>query len=326
MAVRDEALRMLEGGKFRSGEEMAEALRMSRNAVWKAVEQLRRTGYEIEAVTNRGYRLVSPPEGLSAAEISRWLTTEHLGRELKIFGELDSTNNCAKRLAAAGASHGTVIIADFQSGGRGRRGRSFYSPRGSGIYLSCILRPDCRPERAAMLTSMAAVAAAEAVERLTDTAVFIKWVNDLYIGSKKICGILCEAGMDMESGCLDYAVVGIGVNVKRIDFPQELKDIASSVGNETGVVPDRNRLIAEILNRLEARYGELETGAFLEESRRRSNVIGREVTVTEGNRSYPARAVGIDGEGRLMIETSDGSAVLNYGEVSLKLSGKGTGR
>ena len=152
----------------------------------------------------------------------------------------------------------------------------------------------------------------------------IKWVNDLYLGDRKICGILSEAGLDMEAGRLEYAVVGIGINVKRMAFPPELREIATSVGNETGGDPDRNRLIAEILNGLEALYGSLETGDFLQESRERSNVIGRKVTVIEGGMTYPARALDIDSQGRLVIETENGTSCLNYGEVSLRIADRGT--
>ena len=322
MNNREKALRMLDGGGTVSGERMAEELGVSRNAVWKTVTQLRQDGYEIEAAPNRGYRLVSAPDRISAAGIRRWLTAKEFGRELEIHERLDSTNNRAKALAAGGAVHGTTVIADSQSGGRGRMGRSFFSPEHSGVYMTCVLRPDFAPEQAGLLTSMAAVATAQAVEGLAGADVKIKWVNDLYMGRKKICGILSEAGFGMETGRLDYAVVGIGVNVNRMEFPPELADIATSIGNETGAAPDRNRLAAEILNRLEALYPQMESGAFLEESRRRSNVIGREVTVIEGGRQYAARAIDIDGRGRLVVETEKGRAALGSGEVSLRLEEK----
>ena len=208
---------------------------------------------------------------LNETEIRRWLTAKEIGRELEIHERLDSTNNRAKALAAAGAPHGTAVIADSQSGGRGRLGRSFFSPEHSGIYLTVILRPDCAPEQASLLTSLAAVAAARAVEKVSGADVKIKWVNDLYLNGKKICGILTEAGLSPEGGRLAYAVTGIGINVGRMEFPPELRETATSIGNETGLAPDRNRLIAEVLNELEALYGSLETGTFLEESRRRSN-------------------------------------------------------
>ena len=214
------------------------------------------------------------------------------------------------------------MIADSQSGGRGRQGRSFYSPDHSGVYLTMILRPDCAPDQAGLLTSLAAVATARAVEKTANVKADIKWVNDLYISGRKICGILCEAGLGMEAGKLEYAVAGIGVNTARMQFPPELQEIATSIGNECGESPDRNRLIAEILNETEALLGDLETGHFLEESRRRSNVIGRTVTVIEGEKRYPAKAVDIDDQGRLVIETAEGQTRLNYGEVSLKLNEK----
>ncbi len=319
MAVREKALELLGTGETVEGAKLARELGVSRNAVWKVMNSLRQSGYEIEAVTNRGYRLVSSPDRLSAAEIRRWLNGPGAGRELEIHDLLDSTNNRAKALAAAGAAHGTAVIADSQSGGKGRLGRSFFSPEHAGIYLTVILRPDCAPDRAGLLTSLAAVAAARAVEKVSGADVKIKWVNDLYLNGKKICGILTEGGLGLEAGRLEYAAVGIGINVNRMEFPPELREIATSVGNETGTSPDRNRLIAEILNELDALYGDLETGAFLEESRRRSNVIGREVTVIEGGKKYPAKAVDIDGQGRLVIETEEGRTCLNYGEVSLKL-------
>ena len=327
MGKKERILELLGTGETVSGEQLARELGVSRNAVWKFMNQLRRSGYEIDAVTNRGYRLKSAPDMLSEAEIRRWLTAKEIGRDLEIHAKLDSTNNRAKALAAAGAPHGLTVIADTQSGGRGRMGRSFFSPEHSGIYLTCVLRPECPPEKAGLLTSLAAVAAARAVEKVSPEAeVKIKWVNDLYLGEKKICGILSEAGLGMEAGRLEYAVVGIGINVKKMAFPPELRDIATSIGNETGAEPDRNRLIAEILNELETLYGDLESGAFLAESRRRSNVIGRSVTVIEGGKTYPARAMDIDSQGRLVIETGTGRSCLNYGEVSLKLTEAGTER
>ena len=323
MTVREKALELLATGETVEGAQLARELGVSRNAVWKVMNSLRQNGYKIEAVPNRGYRLLSVPDRLNEAEIRRWLTTKVIGRELEIHEQLDSTNNRAKTLAAAGAPHGLAVVADAQSGGRGRLGRSFFSPEHSGVYLTVILRPDCAPERASLLTSLAAVAAARAVERVSGADVKIKWVNDLYLNEKKICGILTEAGLGLEAGRLEYAVTGIGINVNRMVFPPELREIATSIGNETGLATDRNRLIAEILNELERLYGDLETGAFLEESRKRSNVIGRRVTVIEGGRQYPALAEDIDSQGRLVIRTEEGEACLNYGEVSLKLTGRG---
>lgn len=258
---------------------------------------------------------------LDEKEIRRWLTAKTIGGGLEIHGLLDSTNNRAKALAAAGAPHGLAVVADAQSGGRGRLGRSFFSPGQAGVYMTVILRPDCAPDKAGLLTSLAAVAAARAAEKVSGADVKIKWVNDLYLNGRKICGILTEAGHAPEGGRLDWAVVGIGINAGRMTFPEELRDIATSIGNETGTAPDRNRLIAEVLNELDALYGDMETGAFLAESRKRSNVIGRTVTVIGGGRQYPAKAVDIDSRGRLVVETEEGRTCLDSGEVSLKLAG-----
>ncbi|MBR0368384.1 MAG: biotin--[Clostridia bacterium] len=310
---------LMEAREAVSGERLARRLGLSRNTVWKAIEQLRAEGYVVEAVTNRGYRLLSAPDLIREPEILKWTTASVIGRRLEAHARLDSTNLRAKQLAAQGAPHGYLVCADSQSSGRGRYGRSFFSPEHSGVYITYVLRPTLPAERAVMITSMAAVAVARAIEKLCDVDVKIKWVNDLYINDRKVCGILCEASLDFESGMLEYAVLGIGVNVARMDFPEELRDIATSIGNECGTCPSRSRLIAEISNALDALYGELETGGFMAESRRRSNVIGRDVTVLRGGERYAAHVMDIDDQGRLVIRTESGVSRVGSGEISIKL-------
>ena len=302
-----------------SGERMARRLGVSRNSVWKAIAQLRDEGYAIDAATNRGYRLVRAPERLTEPAIAQWLRTRVFARGMEIHEQLDSTNTRAKALAAAGAPHGFLVATESQSGGRGRFGRTFYSPEHAGVYVTYVIRPNMSAERATMITSMAAVAVARAIEALAPVDVEIKWVNDLYIGPRKVCGILCEASMDFESGCLEYAVLGIGVNVASMDFPSELAEIATSIENACGVKVSRSRLVAEISNQLEALYPQPETGGFMEESRRRSNVIGREVLVLRGDERIPAKALAIDDLGRLVVESDAGILRLASGEISLKL-------
>lgn len=320
MSTKNEVLRTLMGESAAlSGERLARRLGVSRNSVWKAIEQLRQEGYEIEAATNRGYRLVAAPNRVSVPEIEKYLTAGTIGARMELHGLLDSTNNRAKALAATGAPHGYLVIAESQSGGKGRMGRSFFSPEHSGVYITYVLRPKMLAERAVMITSMAAVAVARAIEALADVDVKIKWVNDLYINDKKACGILCEASLDFESGGLEYAVLGIGVNVTKMEFPPELQDIATSIENECGHAVSRSRLIAEISNQLEALYGQLATGEFMAESRARSNVIGRDVTVIRGEERFEARAVDIDDAGRLVIRTAEGISRVGSGEISLKL-------
>ncbi len=320
MSTKNEVLRTLMGeSEALSGEKLARRLGISRNSVWKAIEQLRQDGYEIEAATNRGYRLLSAPDRVSQPEIERYLTAQTIGRRMELHDALDSTNNRAKALAATGAPHGYLVIAESQSGGKGRMGRSFFSPKHTGVYITYVLRPQMLAERAVMITSMAAVAVAQAIEAVADVDVKIKWVNDLYIRGRKVCGILCEASVDFESGGLEYAVLGIGVNVGSMAFPPELADIATSVENECGHPVSRSRLVAEISNRLESLYGQLATGEFMAENRARSNVIGRDVTVIRGGERFEARALDVDDRGRLVIRTPSGVSRVGSGEISLKL-------
>lgn len=236
--------------------------------------------------------------------------------------EIDSTNSYLKVLAASGAPEGTVIIANRQSAGRGRLGRSFFSPEEKGIYMSILLRPSIELDRAVLITSMAAVAVARAMESVKGITAQIKWVNDVFINKKKVCGILTEAGLNPEKGMLDYAVLGIGVNVGRMEFPEELSGIATSVSNECGFEVSKEELAEEILRELEHLYPTLQDGSFLEESRQRSILLGKDILVldalAEGG-SYPAKAVDLNELGNLVIERDGVKQVLNSGEVSIRL-------
>lgn len=318
--IKDEVLRqLLDSSEAISGSTLARNLGVSRNAVWKAIESLRAEGYDIQAATNRGYTLAAGADVLNRVEIARWLKEGEIGTPMEIYDEIDSTNNRAKQLAMQGAAHGTVVLARQQTVGRGRFGRKFFSPENSGVYISFVLRPSLPAERAVMITSMAAVAVARAMERVADVKASIKWVNDVYLGTKKACGILCEAGLDFESGQMQYVVAGIGVNVGRMDFPPELREIATSISNECGRDISRSRFCAELINEMNALYPQLESGAFMAESRARSNVIGRDIVVLRGEERYPATAVDIDDRGNLLVRREDGSeAVLQSGEISVR--------
>ena len=256
---------------------------------------------------------------LTLPEIRRWLAPGEIGSEIEIHPEIDSTNNRAKELAIRGVAHGTAVLALRQSAGRGRFGRNFYSPDDSGIYISFILRPDISADRAVMLTAMAAVAVARAMEKVADVQASVKWVNDVYLGTKKACGVLCEAGLDFENGKMQYVVAGIGVNVGPMEFPEELGQIATSISNECGQRISRSRFCAELINELNALYPQLESGAFMAEYRSRSNVIGKEVFVLRGDERYSAHVEDIDDEGSLVVRTSDGQLqTLHSGEISLR--------
>ena len=236
--------------------------------------------------------------------------------------ETDSTNRYLKELAVKGAAEGTVIIANRQSAGRGRLGRSFFSPEEKGIYMSILLRPEIPLERSVLITSMAAVAVARAIEHVCGITAKIKWVNDIFLNNKKACGILTEAGINAVTGTLDYAVLGIGINVGFMKFPEELKKIATSISNECGFVVSKEVLIDEVLKELEEWYPTLLDGSFLEESKKRSLLLGKEILVLDERvqgGSYPAKAVDINELGNLIIEREGSIQVLNSGEVSIRV-------
>lgn len=254
-------------------------------------------------------------DNVTEAAIRRHLRTAVFGRDLQVAEVLPSTNTTARELAQNGAPEGTVVVAAAQTAGRGTRSRAFFSPQG-GVYMSIILRP--READGCLITSCAAVAVARAIERLCPLTVQVKWVNDLYVGGRKLCGILTEAGFALDNN-LDYVVLGIGVNVAAVEFPPDIADIATSLGNE-GCAVDRNTLIAAILEEWEAAYAAIGSGAFLAESRARSCVLGQRVTVTRGAEQFTATARDINDRGHLLVETDDGNTVtLLSGEVSIRI-------
>ncbi len=316
MALKDDILSELTANGFVSGEYIAEKYFVSRNGVWKAVKKLRDEGYDIEAVTNKGYRLVSELNKISEGAIRSGLNSDW---SFVILDEAVSTNNYAKELAVSGKKENTAVIAETQSGGRGRLGRVFYSPKGDGLYMSLLVRPSMPVADATFITSYTAVAVAKAIEKLCGHEVNIKWVNDIYMNGKKVCGILTEAGFDFEGGTLDYAVIGIGINVLGGEFPDELKTIATSIEKESGEKISRNALAAEIMNNLSNIAEGITSKEYLKIYRQKSNVIGKPVHVTYGNETFDAEAVDIDDNAALVVKTKDGLRTLNSGEVSIKL-------
>ncbi len=248
--------------------------------------------------------------------IRRHLHTAVFGKTLIVEPLLPSTNTTARALAQDGAAEGTVVVAAAQSAGRGTRSRPFFSPQG-GVYMSLILRP--RAEDAGLITSCAAVAVARAIERLCPLTVHIKWVNDLYCGTRKLCGILSEAGFNPADNSLGYVVLGIGVNVAAGDFPPDIAMSATSLGNE-GYTVDRPALIAAILEEWENLYASIGKRTFLAENRCRSCILGKHISVCHGDEPFEARAVAITDEGHLLVETCTKEQILlKSGEVSIKM-------
>ncbi len=328
MATKNLVLERLEKerGSLLSGNELAKALGVSRNAVWKAIKELQKEGYRIDSQTNGGYRLREDNDILSAAGIAPYLRADIEPANIQVFPSLNSTNDLAKEKALAGAAAGTVIIAEEQTKGKGRMGRSYYSPAGAGVYLSMILRPKLAGSQALLLTTGVAVAAAQAIEELWDCQVKIKWVNDLYVEGKKIAGILTEAATNWETGIVDYVVLGVGINVKssREGFPLELVHKAGVLCQETSGLL-RNPLAAALINHIWQMARDLEeqpeltASGLISEACRRSCVLGKQVLIEGYEGLEQAKAVDINELGFLIVEDQQGRRhVLNTGEISLR--------
>ena len=308
-------------GKAVSGEELASIIGVSRNAVWKAIEDLRAEGMVIHAKTKKGYFLPDSDNSLSKQGIATLLPDTKL--KIDVQHTVTSTNDLLKQLAVNGEEEGYALIAAEQTAGKGRFGRQFYSPDGSGVYISFLLRPKMRAEDSLFITTSAAVAVCRAIENITGGRIspHIKWVNDIYINHKKVCGILTEAAVSFESGMLDYAVLGIGINISNPDgdFPEEIKDIATSLFGDMEQDNIRNRLAAEVLRQLERLMEDPLAADYLEEYKQRQLLKDCDVTVIKGDKRIFARALGIDERARLCVKYEDGSReALISGEVSVK--------
>lgn len=308
-------------GAYVSGQELGGALRISRAAVWKAVEALRREGYGVEASAGLGYRLVSVPDALTEKEIRRLLPKE-VCPELRCFAEIDSTNSYLKREALSGAPHGTVAVADCQSAGRGRRERSFLSPAGKGVYLSVLLRPAVKPEALLGAAGMAAVAVCNAVERAAGTRPGIKWTNDLLLHGRKLCGILTELGVEGETGLAEYLVIGAGVNVRQTaeDFPPEVASMATSLALE-GRDVSRSALAAAMAEELLRLSGDLggDVSPWAAQYRRDCVTIGKDVRLLWTRGQERAFALDVDDSFGLVVRREDGTvSTVRTGEVSVR--------
>ncbi|MCH5252426.1 MAG: biotin--[acetyl-CoA-carboxylase] ligase [Lachnospiraceae bacterium] len=324
MSVKSEVLKLLEANRDSSlsGQELAGHLGVTRAAIWKAVNSLKEEGYHIDAVNNRGYRLAKDNDVLSPEGIRLELKKAYQDYEIQIYKEVDSTNQVVKRQALEGKKQGLVVLAEEQSAGKGRRGRNFFSPMGTGIYMSVLFCPESeQAENIVLITTAAAVAVCRAVRKVLGEEPEIKWVNDVYLRGRKICGILTEAVSDFESGRIDTVVVGIGINyhVPEEGFPEELREIAGSVCTAGNLVP-RNSLVAAVLNELYELYDGLAERSFLEDYRKWSNVLGKEVRFSSGDSWEYGKAVDIDDDGGLVVQCENGdNKVLRTGEITLRV-------
>lgn len=328
MGYQEQLLEILElnRGTFLSGEALAKQMYVSRNAVWKAIKKLREAGYPITAVTNKGYALAMDSDILSAASIAA--QSDNADRlHIRVENCVTSTNTILKEEAAKGAPEGTLLVSLEQTAGRGRMGRTFLSPKQTGIYMSLILRPRMEAKDALMLTTSVAVAVCETISELTGREAGIKWVNDIFLDGRKVCGILTEASIDFETQGLEYAVVGLGVNLSEPQggFDKSISGIAGSLFSEQAIpMGFREKLIAGIVDRFLYHYDHLLERSFLESYRAHSILIGRLVTVIDNihasGESRRARVLAIEDDCSLLVELPDGTQEkLSSGEVSLKL-------
>ena len=353
MTTKEKLLELFEQnrGMFFSGEDIGKKLSVSRASVWKAVKTLQAEGYEILAVTNKGYCLAENTDILSTQGIMKYLLEESSASDvnnegvkkhkaykntnksknavnnlldnidLTVMPIINSTNLFLKEKANAGAKEGTVVVANEQTNGRGRANRAFFSPQGTGIYMSILLRPN-EDEKAKIskITTMAAVAMSEAVEKVTNKKAYIKWVNDIFVEGKKVCGILTEASFDLESGNIEYVVLGLGINVYEPEngFPEEIKDVAGSVlkKSENDV---KNHLAAEFLRGF-FKYYKAENSDYVSKYRDRCFVIGKEIYVIRGESKKPAKVRALDDDCHLLVAYEDGKEEsLSSGEISIRL-------
>ena len=293
---------------------------VSRTAVWKGIRQLKEAGYEIEAVQNKGYRLVSVPDLLSEYELKSIRKTEWAGQEICCYPVVDSTNTRAQQLAEDGYPDGTLVVAEQQDAGKGRRGRGWESPRGSGIFMTLLLKPGISPANASMLTLVAALAVSAAVTEQTGQPAGIKWPNDIVMNGKKICGILTE--MSAQFDYINHVVIGIGINVHNESFPEEISHMATSLFLETKRRFHRAALIESVLERFEHYYAVFQKtedlGALVREYDARLVNMHQNVRVLDPKEPFDGKAMGITPRGELIVDTWESRRLVSAGEVSVR--------
>ncbi|MDO4393768.1 MAG: biotin--[acetyl-CoA-carboxylase] ligase [Bacillota bacterium] len=326
MSTKEAVLQALEScsGQYLSGEELSTRLDVSRTTIWKVIKALREEGHIIEAVTNNGYMLMHNNRLITESGVRRGLSAANKDIDIHVFDAVDSTNIEARRLALDGAGDGTLVVTGHQTAGRGRLGRSFYSPR-EGIYLSIIIKPNFDVSKSVLITCAAAVAVAEAIKEVAGLDARIKWVNDVYIDNRKVCGILTEGISDFESGQIESLVIGIGVNTDVSNFPEELKNIAGAVEGDYSA----SELAGAIASKVIDYARNMEARTFIDAYRSMNLVIGKRVTVYKGKYKVkpedeidgiPATVENIDNNGKLVVVYDDGSKeVLGSGEITIRL-------
>lgn len=320
--MKEEILRLLRSADgYISGQELCNRFGVSRTAVWKAINQLKEAGYEIEAQQNKGYRLMAAPDLMTEAEIKSLMHTEWVAKEVLYFDTIDSTNTKAQELAEKGYPSGTLVVADKQESGKGRRGRSWVSPSGTGIFMTLMIKPDINPNNASMLTLVAALAVAKAITSVTGEEAMIKWPNDIVVKSKKVCGILTE--MNAQFDYINHIVVGIGINVHNESFPEEISQMASSLMIEAGGKRfHRAQIIAETMSYFEQYYDTFlktqDLSALVREYDELLVNRNKSVRVLDPKEPFDGKAMGITPKGELIVDTWESRKLVSSGEVSVR--------
>jgi len=307
-------------GKHISGEVLRTKLGVSRTAIWKHINALKEEGYNIETIPRKGYMLLEMKDKLLPKEIEVLISNNIIGQQIIYFDSIDSTNSYAKKEANK-LKDGTVILSEEQLLGRGRRGRSWSSPKGTGIWMSLVLKPNIPPTEGVKMTQIAAAAVCKAIRELTGLNALIKWPNDIVINGKKICGILTEMAGELNE--VNYIIVGIGINVNTDGFACELKEKATSLFIEGGKKIDRRELVVNILKNFEALYNiyikDLDLDETLVIVKNYSAILGKEIKIIQGNLEKKARAIDINNEGLLLVQMDDGNKeLISSGEVSIR--------
>ena len=289
--------------------------------MWKAINQLKEAGYEIEAQQNKGYRLMAAPDLMTEAEIKSLLHTDWVAKEVLYFDTIDSTNTKAQELAEKGYPSGTLVVADKQESGKGRRGRSWVSPSGTGIFMTLMIKPDINPNNASMLTLVAALAVAKAITSVTGEDAMIKWPNDIVVNGKKVCGILTE--MNAQFDYINHIVVGIGINVHNESFPEEISQMASSLMIEAGGKRfHRAQIIAETMSYFEQYYDTFlktqDLSALVREYDKLLVNRNKSVRVLDPKEPFDGKAMGITPKGELIVDTWESRKLVSSGEVSVR--------
>ena len=320
--MKEEILRLLRSADgYISGQELCNRFGVSRTAVWKAINQLKEAGYEIEAQQNKGYRLMAAPDLMTEAEIKSLMHTDWVAKEVLYFDTIDSTNTKAQELAEKGYPSGTLVVADKQESGKGRRGRSCVSPSGTGIFMTLMIKPDINPNNASMLTLVAALAVAKAITSVTGEEALIKWPNDIVVNGKKVCGILTE--MNAQFDYINHIVVGIGINVHNESFPEEISQMASSLMIEAGGKRfHRAQIIAETMSYFEQYYDTFlktqDLSALVREYDELLVNRNKSVRVLDPKEPFDGKAMGITPKGELIVDTWESRKLVSSGEVSVR--------